>query len=93
MSAERTLLGQRMVANFRAGLDPFDGFTATERADYAETVRIENEVRAEREREAATEPATEPAPIAPPSTVPYVDVVYETCNGVTLRFSRAIRVF
>jgi hypothetical protein len=81
--------GQRIIANFRAGLDPFDGFTDGERADYAETVRIENEARAEREREATTEPA----PIAQSSIVPYVEVSHETAYGQTLRFSRAIRVF
>jgi hypothetical protein len=81
--------GQRIIANFRAGLDPFDGFTSEERADYAETVRIENEVRAETEREAATEPA---APIAQPPNVPYVEVSHETAYGQTLRLSRAIRV-
>lgn len=81
--------GQRIIANFRAGLDPFDGFTDAERADYAETVRVENEARAEREREEATEPE----PIAQPSSVPYVEVSHETAYGQTLRFSRAIRVF
>jgi hypothetical protein len=83
-------LNQLVTANLRARRDPFDGFTSEERADYAETVRIENEVRAATEREAATDPA---APIAQPSTVPYVEVSHETAYGQTLRFSRAIRVF
>lgn len=37
-----------ILANLSARRDAFDGFAAEELADYAETVRIENETRAER---------------------------------------------
>ena len=73
---------QAVIANLRAGLAAFLGFTEEERADYASEVRAQNLVRAEHEA----------APVATPESsvkAPFVDVWYE--DG--FRMSRGVRVF
>lgn len=84
MKTPLTPIESQILANLRANRPAFDGLSAEQRRDYAETVRIENDVRAERAQTAETT-----APHTKPAIVPHVGVWYE--DGI--RLSRELRVF
>lgn len=84
MKTPLTPIESQILANLRTNRPAFDGLSAEQRRDYAETVRVENDLRTER--------AKAPEALAQTTErmlVPHVGVWYE--DGI--RLSRELRIF